>query len=318
MKNIAENQPKTPPGVIATLTAGFELTTAHLWLILLPALLDFVYWLGPRLGIAQLSDRLLSPLLEDPAVQEAATQIIEMAAGVNVLTSLSVPLIGIPALMGGVIPEQTPLPAQVYELESMLSLLALQVGLFLLGLFMASVYLSLISLALQEDGERPSGPAMFVLAALKSTARLFGLGLIFLVVLLMVWLPLIPIAFLVGLVAGGLALYIMLAGFVLVVTYLSMSVPGIVLQHQPVLRSVLESVRLVHGNAMQTVALLLVVALVSGGTNRLWHLADDGSWLTVVSIVGHAFVSTALAAAIFVYYRDRWTYAQELREASQN
>jgi hypothetical protein len=69
-------------------------------------------------------------------------------------------------------------------------------------------------------------------------------------------------------------------------------------------------VRLVRGNALQTISLLLVVMLVGGGTNQLWRLADDGSWLTMVSIAGHAFVSTGLAAAIFVFYRDRRDYAR--------
>lgn len=310
MKNVAEQQPQAPPGIIATLTAGFELTTAHLWLILLPVVLDLVYWLGPRLGIVQLTDRLLSPLMEEPATQEALAQIIEMASEINVLTSLSVPVIGVPALMGGIAPEQTPLPVQVYELDSTLGLLALQVGLTLVGLILAAFYLSLISLAIQDDDDRPGSLAAFVMTALRSAVRLFGLGLIFLVALIVVWVPLLPVAFVAGLLAGVLAMYVMLGGVLLVVTYLSMSVPGIVLKGRPLLLSVWESVRLVRGNALQTVSLLLVVMLVGGGTNQLWRIADDGSWLTIVSIAGHAFISTGLAAAIFVYYRDRWTYAQ--------
>ena len=309
MKNLAEQEPQAPPGIIATLTAGFELTTAHLWLVLLPIILDVVYWLGPRLGIVQLSGRLLSPLLEEPAAQDAVTQVIEMASEINVLTSLSVPIIGVPALMGGVAPEQTPLPVQVYQLDSTWSLLVLQVGLTLVGLLLTAIYLSLISLAIQKNGDRPGSPAAFVTSALRSAVRLFGLGLIFLVALIVVWVPLLPVAFVASLLAGVLAMYVMLGGVVLVVTYLSMSVPGIVLKGRPLLLSVWESVRLVRGNALQTVSLLLGVMLVGGGTNQLWRMADDGSWLTIVSIAGHAFISTGLVAAIFVYYRDRWAYA---------
>jgi hypothetical protein len=33
--------------------------------------------------------------------------------------------------------------------------------------------------------------------------------------------------------------------------------------------------------------------------------ADDGSWLTLGTITGHAFVSTALIVATFLFYRDR-------------
>jgi hypothetical protein len=310
MKNVAEQQPQAPPGIIATLTAGFELTTAHLWLIVLPIMLDVVYWLGPRLGIVHLSDRLLSPLMQQQATQEAVKQIIDMAADINILTSLSVPVIGVPALMSGVAPEKTPLPVQVYQLDSTLGLLALQVGLTLAGLFLTAVYLSLISLAIQDKADRPANPAAFVMTVLRSAVRLFGLGVIFLIVLIAVWVPLLPVAFVAGLLTGVLAMYVMLAGALLVVTYLCMSVPGIVFKRRPVLLSVWESVRMVRGNVLQTISLLLLVMLVSGGTNQLWRMADDGSWLTMISIAGHAFISTALAAAIFVFYRDRWAYAE--------
>jgi hypothetical protein len=305
MKKAAEQQPQAPPGVIATLTAGFELTTAHIWLIVLPILVDLFYWLGPRLSIARLAERNLAVLLEEPELQEAVTQLIDLASRVNVLTGLSVPLIGIPAMMSGAMPEKTPLPAQVHELEGMALWLAIMVALTIAGLFLAALYLGLIGLALKPVEDRPAGLVAFGINVLRSAIRLFGLSIVFLI-LFMVWLPLLPIAFLVGILAGGMFVIVMLAGFVLVVTYLCLSVPGIVFNGRPLLGAVWESVRLVHGNAMQTTNLLLIVVLIGGGTNLLWQLADDGSWLTMVSIAGHAFISTALMGALFVFYRDRW------------
>ncbi len=310
MKNAADQQPLASPGVIATLTAGFELTTTHIWLIVLPCLLDVFYWLGPRLSIDRLADRNLATLVEEPATQEAATQLMELASQINVLTGLSVPLIGVPALMGGAIPEKTPLPVQIFEMDRMLLWALVFAGVTLVGLLLASTYLSLIGVAMRSAEERPAGLAEFGAAVLKSALRLFGLGIIFLALLLIVWLPLLPIALLVGLLAGSMFVLVMLAGFILVVTYLSLSVPGIVLNGRPLLRSVWESVRLVHRNVLQTTNLLLIVVLISAGTNLLWHIADDGSWITLVSIAGHAFISTALAAAIFVFYRDRWASSQ--------
>jgi hypothetical protein len=236
---------------------------------------------------------------------------MEMAADINVLTSLSVPLIGLPALMAGVVPEETPLPAQIYELDSLATLMVLQIGLSLLGLFMAAVYMGLISLSLQDEEGRPAGMGAFLMMALRSTLRLVGLGLVFLAVLMMVWLPLLPIALLVGMLAGSMAIFVLLAGLVLVIMYLSLSVPAIVLNGRTVLQSVFESIRLVHSNAQQTITLLFAVILVGAVTSRLWQMADDGSWLTIVSIAGHAFISTALLAAIFVFYRDRWAFAHQ-------
>ena len=41
----------------------------------------------------------------------------------------------------------------------------------------------------------------------------------------------------------------------------------------------------------------------------LWRTPDEASWLMLVGIAGHAFVTTSLLAATFIYYRDadRWT-----------
>jgi hypothetical protein len=310
MKSVTDLQPQAPPGLITTLSAGFEATTGHLWLILLPVLLDLVFWLGPRLGIAQLTDRVLSPLLEQPGIRDAVPALMDMTSGINVLTSLSVPLVGIPALMAGVAPEQTPVPTEVHEVGSMLNLLLIQVGLWLIGLLLAALYLSLISLALRKQQAGPADLASFAAGVIRSSFRLFGLAFVFLFALMAIWLPLMPVAFLLTFIAGGLAMYVLIGGFFVVVIYLSMSVPGIVLNQRPLLLSVRESLRLVRGNAVQTMSLLMIVLLVSSGTNLLWHLADNGTWLTVVSIAGHAFISTGLAAAIFIFYRDRWTYAQ--------
>lgn len=307
MKNAAQQQSQVPPGIIATLTAGFEFTAAHIWLVVLPCLLDIFYWLGPRMSIERLADRSLTFMLQEPATEEAAAQLLELASQVNLFTTLSVPLIGVPALMGGAIPEKTPLPAQVHQVDGMLFWLLIFVGLTLLGLLLSAIYLNLISLFMKPVEARSEGPLAFTAGVFKSTFRLIGLGLIFLVLLFFVWLPLLPIAFLVGLLAGGLFVLVMFAGFALVATYLSLSVPGIVLNGRPLLRSVWESVKLVHRNIIQTVNLLVVVVLISGGTNLLWHMADDGSWLTLVSIVGHAFISTALVVAIFVFYNERST-----------
>jgi hypothetical protein len=311
MKNAADQQLQAPPGLIATLTAGFELTTAHIWLIVLPCVLDVFFWLAPRLSVANLAQKNLAALVEEPTTQEAAMQLIELAAQVNVLTSLSVPLIGVPALMGGAIPEKTPLPVRVVEMENMWLWMLVFAGVTLVGLLLAATYLKLIGLSMRSEEEEAPGFIAFVVSVLKSAIRPFGLGIVFLTLLFIVWLPLLPIAFLVSLLAGSLFVLVLLAGFVLVVTYLSLSVPGIVLNERPLFRSVWESIRLVHRNAMQTTNLLLIVVLIGAGTNLLWRIADDGSWITLVSIAGHAFISTALVAAIFVFYRDRWTLSQD-------
>ena len=56
---------------------------------------------------------------------------------------------------------------------------------------------------------------------------------------------------------------------------------------------------------MLEVKLLILILVIGTGMNFLWRLTGTESWLTVFGIFGHAFISTALAVALFVFYRDR-------------
>jgi hypothetical protein len=48
----------------------------------------------------------------------------------------------------------------------------------------------------------------------------------------------------------------------------------------------------------------MVFVLINTGLNFLWNTPSQNSWWMLVGIAGHAFVSTALLAASFIYYRD--------------
>jgi hypothetical protein len=48
--------------------------------------------------------------------------------------------------------------------------------------------------------------------------------------------------------------------------------------------------------------------------NYLWTIPANDSWLTLVGILGHAFIMTALLASSFVYYRDTAAWLQSVME----
>lgn len=57
--------------------------------------------------------------------------------------------------------------------------------------------------------------------------------------------------------------------------------------------------------ALPSLGWFVIVAMVlSQGLNFLWRIPPSDSWMTLFGIFGHAFVSTALLAASFIYYRD--------------
>ena len=123
----------------------------------------------------------------------------------------------------------------------------------------------------------------------------------------MIWLPLLPIALALLLLGGELlASMVLWTGFALVAIYLAFSLHGIFLNERPTGRALVESVRLVRRHLSSTIALFLWVFLLRALLRMLWMLADNGSWFTFISILGHSFISTALVAATFIFYRDRY------------
>ncbi|MCI0399134.1 MAG: hypothetical protein L0332_17675 [Chloroflexi bacterium] len=307
MRQVAAQKQPSFPGVIATLSAGFELVAGHWWLVLLPVLLDLFFWLGPRLSILALAER-NATILRDAGLwtAELTEQVVQLATRENFFTTLSIPLIGIPALLKGPVPAETPLAPPVLEVHNALLWLVLFVGLSLAGLALATTYLSLIAQAIRAHGRQARlNLRRFVQMLAVNGLRLFGLGLAFLFFLFLVYIPLLPVALFAGLFDAGVALAVLTMGFVLVAVYLSLAVPGIILDGRPLVRAMLDSVRLVQRHMVPTVFLFLLVSVISSGLNSLWLLADDGSWLLLAGIFGHAFVSTALAATVFVFYRDR-------------
>jgi hypothetical protein len=306
MKEETERERKSLPGVVATLSAGVDMITSHLWLVILPVLLDVFYWLGPRLGVDKMMEDRLQTLQSDPFFGQVAAQLAEVGPQINLFTQLTLPIIGIPTLMSGPIPETTPLEPAFVQLTTAWLMPLFMFGLTVLGLGLSAVYLGSIGQALRQDQNRvPMTTGRFLKVLRLQWNRLSGLCLVFLLLVLIVSIFLLPLVFLAGLINPGFGMAMWLAGFIMVAVYLSMAVPAIMYNNRPVLPSVIESFSLVRRHIMPAIQLLLAVVIITTGMNLLWHLADDGSWLTLVSIAGHSFISTALVAAIFIFYRDR-------------
>ena len=59
---------------------------------------------------------------------------------------------------------------------------------------------------------------------------------------------------------------------------------------------------------------ILSILLIAQGMDIVWRFPDASSWLTLVGIFGHAFVSTGLLAASFFYYKDAVQWISELHD----
>jgi hypothetical protein len=80
--------------------------------------------------------------------------------------------------------------------------------------------------------------------------------------------------------------------------------------------SVRASARLIRLMMPRTSLLFLAILVISEGLDTLWRVPAENSWLSLVGVIGHAFVSTSLLAASFVYYRDATRWVQRLIQQS--
>ena len=53
--------------------------------------------------------------------------------------------------------------------------------------------------------------------------------------------------------------------------------------------------------------------LLNQGLNMLWQVPPENSWLMLISIIGHAFVTTGMLSASFVYYQDMNRWSDEIQ-----
>lgn len=307
-----EKEPEAPgqPGVIATIAAGFDLITGHLWLMTLPVLLDLWLWLGPRLTTSSLLTQSLAPLQGEPQLAAFTEQMVALAPRVNWFTLLSFPVIGVPTLMTGPTPEKIPIAASLVDIASMSQWFLIFFGLNMAGLLLAILFYNGLAQALRAG---PFDAAQFGRRLLRSGMKLVGLVLVFGLCLLIIGVALLPVALILALVGLGATPAVLLGGVVAIwlAIYLFFSIHGIVLYDAGIFPAMLTSVRLVQVQIWPTLLLLLSIVVVGGGLNTLWRQVDNGSWLTLVSILGHGFINTALVMSTFVFYRDRIAPAQQ-------
>lgn len=313
----------TLPGVFSTVVAGLDTITAHLWLVLIPIAMDVFYWIGPQLRARRLVLELAALLEEVGAMAEMGKRLTEIAGHTNLFTVISVPYLGVPGLMAGLImPENTPIQPRALEVAGSGEWLQWFFGLSLLGLVVATVYQGLIARAVcVQDMERcpllrdsfaaAAGVSVwrrFLLRLPAYVLRVIGLAITIIFILMAVYLPLLLFASILALLSPAVASLVMLMGMMFILWllfYLSFSLHGILLADRSILRAVLGSVRLVRFHWLQALLLFLLVVVVRNLLSWIWLTVDTGSWLTVASIAGYAFVNSGLIAATFIFFRDR-------------
>lgn len=309
---------------MACLTSGFELVARRPRLAAAPLLLDLFLWLGPRLSVAPLLGP--APDLLRAGVRSAdmmpayqlITEIVEdIATRYNLFVMASpAPLLGIPTLMSIQLPVERPMGIRpdlpVLNLWGALGWSAI---LIIFGMGLSAFYLQQIGRHVAEETETPApGP--------PPLHRLWGQLLQMVgALILLAGGALITVSLVVAIMGAfspalaGLFTTLFISIVVFILVHVIYAVPSMVQMRRLPLKALQESVILTRVDFPGTTGLLLALLVLSQGLNFVWTLPEAGSWATLVGIGGHAFVSTALTAALFIFYQERLAYLRLIQGA---
>lgn len=304
--------PRKTPQMISAFTEGFSTVTTHIWLIILPLLLDIYLWFGPHLRVKSLFLPYLSEIIGNframPAanISEMVTSIEELWKTVlehyNIFGSLHTFPIGLTSLLSAQGPLSNPLGSPLFvELNSMANFIGVWIILVMVGLILGSTYFGSIARAINADPHRITFGELG-----WQTLQSLLLSISILVVLAFLTIPFVLILSVVAVLSGFLAQLIILFFTLILIWFLTplvFSPHGIFLNHQNILLSMLTSVRLVRFFLPGTGLFILMAIILNEGLNTLWRVPQENSWLTLIGIAGHAFTSTSLLAASFAYYK---------------
>lgn len=315
-----------PPRVIPSLVAGFDVVTNHIGLILFPIGLDLLLWLGPHLRLKEMIESWMALMLQSfESIQEMTgmTEMIEatqevwafVAERFNLLMALRSYPVGIPSLILSRWPLQVPWGDRLMVGVPSLGLAFLLFGVFaLIGMLGGTLYFASVAKAALNDEVRfrkilsdwPRASLHIVLLAFLWFLLLLGI--------------LVPIScgtsflFLMGISASSVAALIFGSLFVWLAFPLLFSPHGIFVNQDPVWTSARKSFRLTRMTLPATVFFFISIFLLSQGLDLLWRIPADDSWLMLISLAGHAFMSTGFLSASFIYYQQADVWVESMIE----
>jgi hypothetical protein len=162
------------------------------------------------------------------------------------------------------------------------------------------------------SGEKKLPFSITEIAGKFSQIMLLTIGLIiFLVIVSIPVSILLTLAALINPILAQIAMLILTFLVIWLLFPLFFSPHGIFINRQNVIVSILNSLRLVRFFLPGTGLLIFTMLLISQGLNLIWQMAPESSWMALIGITGHAFTSTGLLAATFVYYRGGVKWMEE-------
>ncbi len=324
--NASQEEKRRPLGTLACITTGFEVVARNPELIVLPFLLDLFLWLGPRLSVAPIVASAKAFAAQAFLVEGLPAEVTDTYAGLGKLLDefsqgfdlFSVlnpgPLLGVPVLMPGRLSVLRPMGERpAIEMTSVV-LMGVWMGLLaVLGLALNAIYLRAVGRNVIRETESPlpgpDSPWVLWRRLVKLGLVLFG-GVTSVSILLSVFVGLVGLF---SLPLAGLLMTLVSSMALFMGVHLAFTVPGIVQLRRGLLSAVRESLLLTRSDFLNVILLLALVLVISRGLNVVWTLPEPNTWSTAVGLLGHAFVSTALTAALLIFYQERLHFLEALK-----
>lgn len=291
--------------VIDTLTAGFNTVTKKLWLATLPMVVDLFLWLGPKVSVAPVIEKMttsfrqamdaLGSTAADPGLvdmfEAAIDQFQSTIGSTNLLALLSWGRLGMPSI-AGIRPIDLKVD-RVVQVSEYGQMLLVQVLIMALGLFVACIFLGMLACEVRGEALDLVGLSRRVpLYWLRMLAILVPLGVALFFALFSGFL-LGPFGFFVWV----LVLWAML--------YMSFIPQAITLAEDGPRGAVWHSFTVVRLNFWPSVGLVLLINVITTGLSLVWRLLMVSPVGMLVAILANAYVGTGLTVAAFIFYRER-------------
>ncbi len=327
--NAADSQViPAPPNLIRALLAGFDTIANHIYLILFSIGLDIILWFGPQLRLFQPFRAYLTWTTEVAqqqtpqmvgALQTGQDVLLSIAEKYNLLSALRSFPIGVPSLMAGRAPLANPLGKLAnWDIQTFGMVALVWLAIVFLGMLVGTMYYSLTAQA------AVTGKVSFKIALQNWPGRFFQVALLsifWLVILFAISIPLscvLPFLMAGGGSIGRVAIFIYGAILVWLLFPLVFSPFGIFIHQDKMWSSVMRGARIVRFTMPTTLLFALVIIVLSQGLDMLWNIPGDASWISLVGVIGHAFIAASLLASVFIYYRDAGVYVQERLEQTKS
>ena len=310
-----------PPNLITALRAGFDAVASQVLVILIPVGLDLLMWLGPHLQVKTIIDKFLNALVASAQLSTnpngdlfttGVDAVHTAAAQYNLLSLLRTIPVGIPSLMASRLPIQTPkgIPIML-EIPNVIIAIAVAIGLILAGLVAGSLYYSMVTqIVMQGKLELKKVLQDWTWGSFQ----VISLAAAFLILFLAISIPsscVISVITLFGLPLGQFALFLYIGVLLWLAFPLLFSAHGIFINHNNALTSVKRSMVMTRMTLPTTTLFIFVILVVGEGLNLLCSVPPETSWLTLLGVGGHAFISSSLLASSIYYYKDADHWAQE-------